>query len=52
MNKNLRVLLTYTFGAIVAVIVLTNSKGFAQVIQSLAAGYKTSVGAFIKPQGR
>lgn len=52
MSKNVQTVIAYTFGAIALVVVLTNARGFAQVVQSLAGGYRQAVGAFISPTRR
>ena len=49
MSKNLRELLTLTFGTIALVVILTRYTGFASAVRSLSAGYRTVVGSFIKP---
>lgn len=49
MSKNIRELLTLTFGVIALVVILTRYAGFASAVRALSGGYRTVVGSFIKP---
>lgn len=51
MTKNVRELLTLTFGVIALVVILTRYTGFASAVRALSGGYREAVGAFIKPVG-
>lgn len=51
MRREIRQLLVLTFGVIALVVILSEYRGFGQVLDSLGRAYRSVVSSFIRPVG-
>lgn len=49
MRREVRQFIVLTFSVIALVVILTEFRGFASVIDALSRGYRNVVGSFIRP---